>query len=167
MLQRCIPQFENAVFGLEAEATNTCGQNGPVEYCEITRGYEVCQWCNSSSQFSTFYMTDSLSDTWWQSETMFEGIQAPNHVNLTFHFGKSVVLRIFSYWQKFTILQHLIFNYKWNVIWVTTTQKYKAAIFSQILYIYIQYLSKIIATSVIVFIKLFYYVMHFCMFETG
>lgn len=88
--QRCIPQFENAAFGLEAEATNTCGQNGPIEYCDITRGYEeACQWCNSSSQFSTFYMTDSLSDTWWQSETMFEGIQAPNHVNLTFHFGKT------------------------------------------------------------------------------
>ncbi|XP_065226711.1 laminin subunit gamma-1 [Planococcus citri] len=94
--QRCIPQFINAAFGLPIEATNTCGQNGPVEFCvqTSTQGAKPgCDWCSSISEHDPSYMLTDYSgnkdSTWWQSETMFEGIQAPNQVNLTLHFGKA------------------------------------------------------------------------------
>lgn len=90
--QRCIPGFENAAFGLEVEATNTCGQFGPTEFC-VQSGSQVtkktCDVCTPSSH-SPYYMTDFSSyanRTWWQSETMYENVQYPNQVNLTLHFG--------------------------------------------------------------------------------
>ncbi|CAI6348984.1 unnamed protein product [Macrosiphum euphorbiae] len=92
--QRCIPGFENAAFGLEVEATNTCGQSGPTEFC-VQSGSQVtkktCDVCTESSH-SPYYMTDFSSyanRTWWQSETMYESVQYPNQVNLTLHFGKA------------------------------------------------------------------------------
>lgn len=91
--QRCIPQFVNAAFGLPIEATNTCGQNGPVEFCVQTSTQGVkpgCDWCYSVSDHDPSYaLTDYSSNTWWQSETMYEGIQAPRTVDLTLHFGKA------------------------------------------------------------------------------
>ena len=31
--QRCIPEFENAAFMVQMEATNTCGDNGMKMFC--------------------------------------------------------------------------------------------------------------------------------------
>lgn len=93
--QRCIPQFINSAFGLPVEATNTCGQNGPVEFCvqTSTQGAKPgCDWCTSVNEHDPSYtLTDysgNKDSTWWQSETMFEGIQAPRQVNLTLRFGE-------------------------------------------------------------------------------
>ncbi|XP_031767395.2 laminin subunit gamma-1 [Galleria mellonella] len=93
--QRCIPEFENAAFNVQMEATNTCGDNGPMMYCiqtsaaTSTRSCDFCQ----PGQFTSYYLTDlhheQNNQTWWQSETMKEGIQYPNQVNLTLHLGKA------------------------------------------------------------------------------
>lgn len=102
-LQRCIPSFENAAFALEVNATNTCGQSGPTEFC-VQSGSQVtkktCDVCSQSSH-SPYYMTDFSSyanRTWWQSETMYENVQYPNQVNLTLHFGTKLIF--FQYFVK-------------------------------------------------------------------
>ncbi|XP_068633205.1 laminin subunit gamma-1 [Battus philenor] len=95
--QRCIPEFENAAFMVQMEATNTCGDNGPKMYCIQTSagsssGTRSCDFCQPG-QFSSYFLTDlhyeQDNQTWWQSETMKEGIQYPNQVNLTLHLGKA------------------------------------------------------------------------------
>ncbi|XP_050515179.1 laminin subunit gamma-1-like [Diabrotica virgifera virgifera] len=92
--QRCIPEFENAAFGLLMEATNTCGQNGDMEYCVqtgvngIRKSCEICHPGEHDPRYLTDYIHPD-SSTWWQSETMYEGIQWPNQVNLTLKFGKA------------------------------------------------------------------------------
>ncbi|XP_014366432.2 laminin subunit gamma-1 [Papilio machaon] len=95
--QRCIPEFENAAFMVQMEATNTCGDNGSKMYCIQTSagsssGTRSCDFCQPG-QFSSYFLTDlhyeQDNQTWWQSETMKEGIQYPNQVNLTLHLGKA------------------------------------------------------------------------------
>lgn len=96
-IQRCIPEFVNAAFNVRMDATNTCGENGPQEFC-IQTGYsnqktgKSCDNICHPGAHSSIYLTDlhePTRQTWWQSETMFEGIQHPNQVNLTLHLGKA------------------------------------------------------------------------------
>ncbi|XP_060809520.1 laminin subunit gamma-1 [Amyelois transitella] len=94
--QRCIPEFENAAFMVQMEATNTCGENGPKMYCiQTSAGTSTrsCDYCQPG-QFSSYFLTDlhheQNNQTWWQSETMMENRQHhPYQVNLTLHLGKA------------------------------------------------------------------------------
>lgn len=76
------------------EATNTCGEFGEQEFCVqtgvtgIRKSCEICHPHEHDSRFLTDFIRPD-NPTWWQSETMFEGIQWPNQVNLTLKFGKS------------------------------------------------------------------------------
>ncbi|XP_037977855.2 laminin subunit gamma-1 [Plutella xylostella] len=93
--QRCIPEFENAAYMVQMDVTNTCADSGETMYCiqtsagTSTRSCDICQ----PNQFSSYFLTDlhheQEDQTWWQSETMKEGIQYPNQVNLTLHLGKA------------------------------------------------------------------------------
>ncbi|KAJ7307995.1 hypothetical protein JRQ81_008495 [Phrynocephalus forsythii] len=95
--QRCVPIFENAAFGRQARASNTCG-SPPEDYC-LQMGTRdsgtLCHRCDAgqaSLHHNATYLTDfhhQEEPTWWQSQSMAFGVQHPNSVNITLHLGKS------------------------------------------------------------------------------
>lgn len=103
--QRCIPEFENAAFNVLMESTNTCGEDGPSEYCQQTgasvsgvrKSCEICYTNQHHPQFMTDFHSQDYP-TWWQSRTMYEGVQFPNQVNLTLKLGKAFDITYIRIW---------------------------------------------------------------------
>ncbi|XP_071011165.1 laminin subunit gamma-3-like [Oncorhynchus clarkii lewisi] len=91
---RCMPKFENAAFNRTVMASNVCGS--PTEdYCMQTGSTRSCHHCRVSDpglSHNASLLTDFHTDeepTWWQSQSMFYGVQHPNSVNLTLHLSKA------------------------------------------------------------------------------
>lgn len=91
---RCMPKFENIAFNRTVEVSNVCG-SPPEDYCMQTGSTRSCHYCDASD-ISLSHNASLLTDfhrneepTWWQSQSMYYGIQHPNSVNLTLHLGKS------------------------------------------------------------------------------
>ncbi|XP_034047896.1 LOW QUALITY PROTEIN: laminin subunit gamma-3 [Thalassophryne amazonica] len=91
---RCMPRFENIAFNRTVLASNVCG-SPREDYCMQTSSARLCHICDISdpdfshnSSFLTDFHMDS-EPTWWQSQSMYYGIQHPNSINLTLHLGKA------------------------------------------------------------------------------
>lgn len=90
---RCMPKFENVAFNRSVVASNTCGSPSE-EYCTQMGTTRSCHHCDASElglSHGAGLLTDfhsSEENTWWQSQSMFYGVQHPNSVNLTLHLGK-------------------------------------------------------------------------------
>lgn len=95
---RCMPKFENVAFNHTVEVSNVCG-SPPEDYCMQTGSTRSCHYCDASDT-SLSHNASLLTDfhrneepTWWQSQSMYYGIQHPSSVNLSLHLGKSTRAR--------------------------------------------------------------------------
>ena len=88
----CMPPFKNAAYNKQVQATNTCGVGKRTQYCSLARRSQ-CAWCDANTpelKHPPKYMTDFHSNfdaTWWQSDSMFDGMQNPTEVNITLNLG--------------------------------------------------------------------------------
>ncbi|XP_042251436.1 laminin subunit gamma-3 [Thunnus maccoyii] len=93
-ISRCMPKFENIAFNRTVEVSNVCG-SPPEDYCMQTGSTRSCHYCDASNpelSHNASLLTDfnrNEEPTWWQSQSMYYGIQHPNSVNLTLHLGKA------------------------------------------------------------------------------
>uniref|UniRef100_H3D7F3 Laminin, gamma 3 n=1 Tax=Tetraodon nigroviridis TaxID=99883 RepID=H3D7F3_TETNG len=91
---RCMPKFENVAFNRTVVASNVCG-SPPEEYCMQTGSTRSCHQCDAADperSHNASLLTDfhrNEESTWWQSQSMYFGIQHPNSVNITLHLGKA------------------------------------------------------------------------------
>ncbi|XP_031173603.1 laminin subunit gamma-3 [Sander lucioperca] len=91
---RCMPKFENIAFNRTVVTSNVCG-SPPEDYCMQTGSTRSCHHCDASDpdlSHNASLLTDfnrNEESTWWQSQSMYYGIQHPNSVNLTLHLGKA------------------------------------------------------------------------------
>ncbi|XP_029371382.1 laminin subunit gamma-3 isoform X2 [Echeneis naucrates] len=91
---RCMPRFENVAFNRTVDVSNVCG-DPPEDYCMQTGSTRSCHHCNAldpDRSHNASLLTDfnrNEEPTWWQSQSMYYGIQHPNSVNLTLHLGKA------------------------------------------------------------------------------
>uniref|UniRef100_A0A3Q3D6T4 Laminin N-terminal domain-containing protein n=1 Tax=Hippocampus comes TaxID=109280 RepID=A0A3Q3D6T4_HIPCM len=92
---RCLPKFENVAFNRSVLASNQCG-SAPEEFCmQMGSAARSCHLCDASVPgfgHGAALLTDfhrNEEPTWWQSQSMYFGIQHPNSVNLTLRLGKA------------------------------------------------------------------------------
>ena len=79
---RCRIQFMNAAYLKDISANNTCGLNGPSNYCIHSFGSKkVCKVCDARKA-ELAHPATSMNDlqkygnpTWWQSETLLDNKQ--------------------------------------------------------------------------------------------
>ncbi|KAI3362160.1 hypothetical protein L3Q82_012483 [Scortum barcoo] len=104
---RCMPEFENIAFNRTVLASNVCGST-PEDYCMQTGSTRSCHSCDMSDpelSHNASLLTDfhrNEEPTWWQSQSMYYGIQHPNSVNITLHLGKAFEITL----HKIEILHH-------------------------------------------------------------
>ncbi|KAM8829151.1 laminin subunit gamma-3 isoform 2-T2 [Spinachia spinachia] len=91
---RCMPKFENVAFNRTVVTSNVCG-SPPEDFCMQTGSTRSCHRCDGSDpglSHSASLLTDfhrNEEPTWWQSQSMYYGVQHPSSVNLTLHLGKA------------------------------------------------------------------------------
>lgn len=101
--KRCIPDFINAAFGKEVEASSTCG-SPPSRYCtsssdqedNIVRSCYICDANHAKRQHPSSYLTDLNNPnnlTCWMSEPF---VQFPHNVTLKLSLGKKFELTYVS-----------------------------------------------------------------------
>ncbi|CAD5229335.1 unnamed protein product [Bursaphelenchus okinawaensis] len=93
--QRCVADFTNVACSNVPEVTNTCSntefclQKGNERFAFANLASSGCGICNRHEHGPDKLTDPNGNQTWWQSDTMMEGIQYPTSVNITFNFGKT------------------------------------------------------------------------------
>uniref|UniRef100_A0A336M6K0 CSON012839 protein n=1 Tax=Culicoides sonorensis TaxID=179676 RepID=A0A336M6K0_CULSO len=100
--KKCIPDFENAAFGVPVKASSICGQKGPQSYCnnniDTDPNYDsTCVTCDESDpkrRYPAAALTDvnnSNNVTCWRSEPLPDTVNNDN-VTLLLSLGKKFEL---------------------------------------------------------------------------